>query len=69
MYSLLHGDLASAFALNPLLVLSIPFIAIIALFPAIRAHRWTPGIVILVLVLYGIARNLPGFLMLPPVEA
>lgn len=68
LHALVHGDLATALAMNPLLVLSLPAVALLALewlrmLPArlaplaVRlgnARAWA-----IVLIAYGIARNLP----------
>ena len=68
LHALLHGDLPGALAMNPLLVVSLPAVAVLALdwlrmLPATlaplatrlgHARAWA-----IVLITYGIARNLP----------
>jgi uncharacterized protein DUF2752 len=77
LYSLLHGDLPRALAMNPLLVVALPCVALMALYaagwrpralvPLLRAlERPVPWFV--VLVGYGVLRNLPfsPFTLLAP---
>ncbi len=61
MYHLLHLDIASAFARNPLLVLSIPVLGLMAWFPKITLYRATPWICFTIVVVYGVLRNVDGF--------
>ena len=71
-HQLSHGHIAAAFHLNPLLVILSPLAAWLGLrwvvwqltgkqWPAVVAHRWWPWIFIAVLLVFGIARNLPLF--------
>ena len=77
-HQLLHGNFAAAFALNPLLVVGVPLIAICAL-----VHRMvygatggrTPGfvwsplssrLIVAVIVIFGVLRNLPAFSWMSP---
>lgn len=69
-HQLLHGDILSAFQLNPLMVLFLPFVAY-GLFaglwntcfkshiPVVRLEAHWIWAILSVIVLYGIARNLP----------
>ncbi len=59
MHSLLHLDIAGAFRMNALMVISIPFLLIIARRPRWIYHKWTPWVCFLVIVLYAVFRNLP----------
>lgn len=61
MYHLLHLDVAPAFLRNPLLVLSIPVLGLMILFPTLTLHRATPWISFAIVVLYGVLRNIDGF--------
>ncbi len=68
MHALLHGDVRTAFAFNPLFVVALPFalawgvreaISILAAAPARR--RLSPravGVTIVVLIAYGVVRNI-----------
>ena len=68
-HNLLHGRLAAAMSLNPLMVVSIPVLGLMLLNPAWVYRRWVPWAVFFVLVAYGIARNIPvwPFILLAPV--
>lgn len=66
LHNLLHGDLRTAFDMNPLLVLSIPFIALLTLRPSLANARYLPAVVGVVLVGYGILRNFAAFDFLAP---
>ena len=56
---LLHGHGAAALALNPLMVLSLPFVGLLFLKPRWIYQRWLPWVALGILVAYGIARNIP----------
>lgn len=59
MHHLLHGDLETAFSLNPLLLLSIPVVGLLLLRPKLLHARSTPWIAVILLVSYTILRNIP----------
>ncbi len=61
IYHLLHLDIATAFARNPLLVLSIPVLVLMIRYPKIALHRSAPWISFFVVVLYGVLRNIDGY--------
>lgn len=78
LHALAHGDVAQAFAMNPLLVIAIPLLAVMALQaarvrmplpPALLRATADPMLWLTVLVAYWIARNLPWwpFNLLAPV--
>jgi hypothetical protein len=68
LYSLVHADLPRAFAMNPLLVIALPFVLLMALHiagwrpraldPLIRVLG-NPKLWLVVLVGFGVLRNLP----------
>lgn len=78
-HQLLHGEIAAAFSLNPLMVLFLPFVAY-GLFaglwnstftkplPVVRLPAWWIWAILIVIILYGIARNLPFMLFSTPVS-
>ena len=56
-HSLLHGDIAQAFAFNPILVLAVPLMALLLFKPAL-AYKWYLGWVVLAVVIgYSVWRN------------
>jgi hypothetical protein len=66
VHHLLHGHVAAAFGYNPLLVVSLPFLAyavfrrfIRSLPPGRPLPAWTVWAIFAVLVTFGVARNLP----------
>ena len=76
-HALLHGDVARALSLNPLVTLSVPVLALGLAREAIRWTRgsdpigyrlppWTIWTFVAVLVVFAVARNLPGFECLAP---
>lgn len=67
-HKLLHGDLAAAFRLNPLFVLSLPILGALVLRPSWAYRVWVPWTALGVLILYGILRNIPAwpFYLLAP---
>lgn len=67
-HRLLHVDLAGALAMNPLMVCAIPILPLIAWRRSWCFNRWTPGVALVILVAYGIARNIPcwPFTLLAP---
>jgi len=64
----MRGNLAGALSLNPLMVIALPFIALLLLKPSLTHKRWLPWISFIILVVYGIVRNLPfwPFVLLAP---
>jgi hypothetical protein len=46
-------------ALNPLMVLSLPLLALMLLNPPWVYRRWVPWTAMVVLIAYGILRNIP----------
>jgi hypothetical protein len=68
IHYLLHGQFAAALRMNPLLVLSGPAILVISLSRRIRHHPATPIVAVVVVVTYGILRNIPcwPFTLLAP---
>jgi hypothetical protein len=61
VHCLVHGDLRGALSKNALMVVSIPFIALLCLRPRWAYSRPAPWIVLAVLVAYTILRNLSTF--------
>lgn len=56
---LLHGNLVGAFGMNPLMVLSLPVLGLLVVRPRWSYAQWLPWAVLTVLIVYGIARNIP----------
>ena len=67
-YCLLHGDFISALKYNPLLVISLPFIFLLAITKHKRFGPWLPWTVFGILVSYTLLRNIPcwPFIILSP---
>jgi hypothetical protein len=61
LHQLLNGNLGRALALNPLLVVSLPVLALLALWRPLCYRAWVPWLALTVLLAYGIARNLPAW--------
>lgn len=61
LHSLLQGDVCGALAKNSLLVISLPFLAVLYTRPAWTRGRRIPWIVLGIVVAYGILRNLGIF--------
>jgi hypothetical protein len=59
VHLLLHGKVGDALGRNSLMVVSIPILIVMLLRPAITRHQLVPWISFAVLILYGIARNIP----------
>ena len=62
--ALLHGDLAAAWNFNPLVVASLPLLALLLLSARystrpLGASPWLAWSVLTIIVLFGIARNIP----------
>lgn len=79
LHQLLHGDILAAMHLNPLMVLSLPFVAyglaaemlktcLGIRLPGVRLRAYWIWAIFAVIVLYGIARNIPysPFILLAP---
>jgi len=68
MHNLLHGHLVEAMSLNPLMVVSIPIVALMFLNPSWIYRKWVPWTAMAVLIGYGIIRNAPlwPFMLLAP---
>lgn len=66
--SLAHGDVSKAFAMNPLLVLAIPFLMAMICFPRITRLHYVPWAILILVLTYAVIRNLPfaGFSVLRP---
>lgn len=60
MHHLLRGRVTAAFALNPLMVVLLPVLGLLLLNPSWIYKRWVPWFFFVILVGYGIARNLPS---------
>ncbi len=67
-YCLLHGDFISAIKYNPLLVISLPFIFLLAITKHKKFGPWLPWTVFGILVSYTLLRNIPcwPFIILSP---
>lgn len=61
VHRLLHGDVAAALALNPLMVVSIPVLGLLAWKPHWALKVWVPWAALAILIAYGIARNIPAW--------
>jgi hypothetical protein len=66
LHSLLHGDVLRSLDMNPLMVLSIPFVLLLAWKPSLGSKRYVPEVVGVILVAYGILRNFPAISFLAP---
>jgi hypothetical protein len=68
LHQLLHGHLACALALNPLLVLALPLLVFVRLRPSWRYRPWLGWTCLGLVVVYGVARNVPcwPFVLLAP---
>lgn len=58
-YHLLHGDVRAAVRLNPLLLPALAFAAALAARPSLVRRPWVPWTALLILVLFGVLRNIP----------
>jgi len=61
LHHLLHGDLAAAVRLNPLMVLSIPILCLLSAFPRWTYRPWVSWSALTILIAYGIVRNIPAW--------
>lgn len=59
LHALAQGDLASALAMNPLLVVALPLLLALILWPRLAYHPRTPMLVFAVLIGFAVLRNLP----------
>jgi len=68
LHQLLHGNLATALSLNPLMVVSLPVLAGMVWRPSWTYRRWVPWCALGILILYGVIRNIPfwPFIILAP---
>jgi hypothetical protein len=68
VHQLLHGHLAAAMALNPLMLASLPVMAVLLVRPRFAAKPWVAWTAFVVVVAFGILRNIPcqPFLILAP---
>lgn len=68
MHLLLHGRILEALGKNPLMVVSIPVLLAMLLWPAITRKPWVAWSTLIILVTYGIIRNIPvaPFTLLAP---
>lgn len=68
LHNLMHGHLFTALTLNPLMIISIPLVAVMFSNPAWVYRRWVPWAALVVLIGYGIVRNVPlwPFVLLAP---
>jgi len=60
LHHLLHGDVAGAMAMNALMVLSLPVLGAFLVRPAWTRKPWIAYAVLIVIIVYWIARNIPG---------
>lgn len=74
-HALIHGDLSAALDYNPLLVISLPFIAVMVAMEVLGAFRnrrygllrtWQAVALAGLIVVYTVLRNLPSFSYLAP---
>ncbi len=67
-HHLLHGDLAEAFAMNPLMVVSAPVLILLFFKKEWAARTWAAWTAFAVLILYGVLRNIHAwpFCLLAP---
>lgn len=68
MHLLLHGDMIGALAMNPLLVATLPVFPIAVFRRSWLYARWLPPALLIVIILFGVLRNIPlrPFLLLAP---
>ena len=59
LHALLHGDVAAAFALNPLLFVMIPVIGVVFARPSLLTRPWFAWAAAATLLGWGVLRNLP----------
>lgn len=68
LHRLLNGNISGALAMNPLMVISLPFIAALLLRPRWSYRRWLPWTCLAVLLIYVLLRNINAwpFVLLAP---
>lgn len=68
VHKILHGDLAGALAMNPLLVLSLPLFPVAVFRRSWLYLSWLPLTFLLIILLFGVLRNIPlwPFMLLAP---
>jgi len=59
LHSLFHGDLKTALFMNPLMVIALPFLFWMIFEPRWMRKPWAAWLIFIILVAYGIFRNLP----------
>jgi len=59
MHCLLHGQVLQALERNPLMVISLPILAAMFAWPSIAKKPWVAWSALVILVSYGILRNIP----------
>ncbi len=59
MHHVLHGDISAALALNPLMVVFLPILCLLLVLRRWRFHPWFAWCALVVLLAYGILRNIP----------
>jgi len=65
-HALLNGNWKRAMQMNPLLVLSIPVVIFMLIFPASTHIKYAPHFAVIILLAYWVARNIPEFSWLAP---
>ncbi len=61
VHRILHGDLYGAFTMNPLLILSLPIFPIAIIRRSWLYARWLPVTIFIVILLFGVLRNIPAW--------
>jgi hypothetical protein len=61
VHCLLHGDLPGALSKNPLLVIAIPLVVLLCVRPAWGRAKMAPWVALVILVAYGVLRNVNAF--------
>lgn len=59
LHSLLHGHIAAAMSQNPLMVICLPILGLMFTSPKWIYRPWVPWTAMVVLLAYGIIRNIP----------
>ncbi len=59
IHSLLHFKIGEAFGYNPLMVLSLPFLLALSVFPKLSRNPLVSKIVLIVILCYWVLRNIP----------
>lgn len=66
LHHLLNGRVDQAFFMNPLLFLAMPFLVLLIFIPSLTRRPMVPFLAALILISYGILRNIPSFSFLAP---